>query len=136
MPGSPAVARFLCFGVIGGTTTAVYAVFAWLAAALLGLAAPLASLAAYALAASLSYVGHRLLTFGDAVPNRNAGARFTLIAILGYLAALVIPTLVTSVMGAPIEVAILATCLAVPLMSYPALSRFVFDGRSEGGVGA
>jgi hypothetical protein len=47
------------------------------------------------------------------------------------LAALVIPAFVTSLMGTPVEASILATCLAIPLMNYVALSRLVFAGSPE-----
>jgi putative flippase GtrA len=131
MPVSRAATRVLCFGLVGGTATAVYAVFTWVAVTLLGWPAPVGSLASYALAASLSYAGHRLVTFRDAAPSRRSGTRFTLIAALGYLAALVIPAFVTSLMGTPVEASILATCLAIPLMNYVALSRLVFAGGPE-----
>ena len=131
MFASPVAARFLCFGLVGGTATVAYAVLTWVAVALLGWPAPAGSLACYVLAASMSYAGHRLLTFRETVPSRRSGARFTFVAALGYAAALVIPAVVTSLFDISIEAAILATCLVIPLMNYVALSRLVFAGGPE-----
>jgi putative flippase GtrA len=112
--------------LVGATATILYAAFAWAGTALLGLASPLASVLAYALAAAPSYWGHRLLTFRSSRPHREAAPRFAGVSALGYGTALVVPLLLTEALGAHPLLAICLVCIAVPVLNAIALSRIVF----------
>ena len=84
-------ARTMRFALVGAAATAVYAGLAWAGTERLALPFPLASLAAYALAALLSYAGHRSLTFASRRRHREAAPRFGGIAAFGYAVALAAP---------------------------------------------
>lgn len=112
--------------LVGAAATILYAVSAWAGTVLLGLASPVASLAAYAIAAALSYCGHRYLTFRSSRPHSEAAPRFAGVSALGYLLAFIVPALLTGFAGAPPLVAIIVVCIAVPVFNAVALSRIVF----------
>jgi putative flippase GtrA len=111
------------FALVGAAATAVYAGLAWAGTEGLGLPSPIASLAAYAFAALLSYTGHRTLTFASRRRHREAAPRFGGIAAFGYVVALAAPWLLTERLGAPSYAAILTTCVLVPVFSYVSLAR-------------
>lgn len=112
--------------VVGGGCTALYLLLAWAGATLLGLPAGLASLAAYATAAGVSYAGHRVFTFRSGRPHRDAAWRFGLLAAAGYAVALAAPLALTDGLGAPPLASFLAVSVAVPVLNALALSRLVF----------
>lgn len=112
--------------LVGAAATILYAALAWSGTVLLGLASPLASVLAYALAAAPSYFGHRLLTFQSTRPHREAAPRFAGLTILGYLIAFAAPAILTDVLGLNPSVAIIVVCVAVPAVNAVALSRLVF----------
>lgn len=114
------------FGAVGALSTAVYAVLTWLGATQLALPAAVSSVISYAIAAGVSYTGHRLLTFRFDTPHRKAVSRFIVVSILGYITAFAIPAFVEGILQGPIEISIAITCVAIPIMNYLALSRFVF----------
>lgn len=123
------VPRIGRFALVGGAATACYAGLAWAGTAL-GLPAALASLGAYALAALLSYTGHRLMTFAGEAAHGRAAPRFAALTLAGYGAALAIPAALTDGLGAPPLVPIALTCLAVPALNYVVLRRYVFAGAA------
>jgi putative flippase GtrA len=124
---TPDPGRTTRFALVGAAATALYAGLAWFGTERLDLPSPLASLAAYALAALLSYAGHRSLTFASRRRHREAAPRFGGIAAFGYAVAVVAPWLLTDTLDAPPYAAILTTCIVVPVVSYVSLAR-IFAG--------
>jgi putative flippase GtrA len=120
---SSSTGRTTRFALVGAAATALYAGLAWFGTEKLALPSPLASVAAYALAALLSYAGHRSLTFASRRRHREAAPRFSGIAAFGYAVALVAPWLLTEKLDAPPYAAILTTCVVVPIVSYVSLGR-------------
>jgi putative flippase GtrA len=111
------------FALVGAAATTLYAGLAWAGTEGLGLPSPLASIAAYALTALLSYAGHRSMTFASSRPHGEAAPRFGGIAVFGYVVALAAPWLLTEKLGAPSHAAILTTCVLVPIVNYASLAR-------------
>ena len=68
----PLLNRLLWMATVGGTATLTYAALTWSLAVLTALPAAFASLASYAVAAVLSYFGHRRLTFRSRRSHREA----------------------------------------------------------------
>ena len=122
----PLLNRLLWMATVGGAATLTYAVLTWCLAVLTALPAALASLTSYAVAAVLSYFGHRGLTFRSRRSHREAVWSFIGVSLFGYATAFAIPGLFTGAMGARIEISILLTCAAVPALNYVAKSQFVF----------
>lgn len=111
---------------VGGACTALYVLLAWIGAERLGMPASLASLAAYAASAGVSYAGHRAFTFRSRRPHRESAWRFGLLAAAGYGVALAAPLALTDWLGAPPLASFLAVSVAVPALNALALSRLVF----------
>ena len=111
---------------VGGTATAGYAVLTWLLSSVVALPAAIASLSSYAVAAAISYFGHRRLTFRSRRPHREAVSPFIGVSLFGYAMAFAIPGLFTDLGEARIEVSIVVTCATVPVLSYFAMSHLVF----------
>jgi putative flippase GtrA len=121
-----AARRLFWWGVVGGAATLSYASLAWLLTKGADLPAAFASVVAYAVSACLSYVGHRHLTFRSRRSHGEAVSAFVGVSIVGYGAAFLVPAVITGLLGAPVEVSILLTCVTVPTLTYLGLSRFVF----------
>lgn len=127
LPGSLArPARLVRWGVVGAAATLSYASLTWLLATQVGLTATVSSVCSYALSAFISYFGHRLLTFRSTRPHREALSPFIGVSLAGYGMAFLIPTVVSDILGARVEISILITCAAVPVLNYLGLSRLVF----------
>lgn len=127
-PDRQTALRLVRFGLIGAATTLLYAGLAWLFGRGLHWPAALASAAAYGACATLSYWGHRKLTFRSREPHRVALPRFAATTAGGYAAALAVPV-VLGAFGFGFELAILLTCLAIPLANFVVLDRLVFRRR-------
>jgi putative flippase GtrA len=114
------------FGVVGIAATITYAALAWIATVWLALPAGPSSLAAYGAGSLVSYFGHRAVTFRSERPHREALPRFLGVTVVGYAVSLLIPLLLTDVLGLHPGISIAATCVAIPVLSYLGLSRLVF----------
>lgn len=119
------------FGVVGLAATLCYAVLAIVFERGAGLAPVAASFAAYGCASLISYGGHRRLTFASSRPHAEAVPRFALLTLLGVAVALAAPQILTVRLGLPSLIAVAATCIAVPLLSYLGLDRLVFRGNDR-----
>jgi putative flippase GtrA len=122
--------RLSRFALIGIASTVIYAVSAFLLSSLPGatLPAALASFAAYAMAALFSYTGHKYFTFTSGGSHAMELPRFLLLTASGLIVAIVLPELLTQMLGIPALVPILLTCIAVPIINYVVLGRWVFRG--------
>jgi putative flippase GtrA len=121
----PPLKRLATFATVGAAATIGYAAIAG------GLVffemKPLyASLIAYAICASGSYLGHKRFTFGS--PERHAieAPRFFATTLIGLAVAVGMPILYARFFGPSPWFAILATCVLVPILSYLLSQRFVF----------
>ena len=123
------------FAVIGGMATALYAVVA-LGLSFGGLRVTLASFAAYLTAALFSYAGHKYFTFVSDGAHRFEAPRFILLTVLGLAVSLILPAVLSGMLGLPAQVPIVATCILIPLVNYVVLRHWVFAGtgtRSDRG---
>ncbi|TIS60157.1 GtrA family protein [Mesorhizobium sp.] len=118
------------FALIGIGSTLIYATFAFFLSRGQGalLPATLASVAAYAVAALFSYTGHKYFTFMSNGNHAMELPRFVLLTASGLVVAIVLPGLLTQVLGIPASIPILLTCIAVPVVNYVVLGRWVFRG--------
>ena len=117
---------FLRFVIVGGLVTAIYAVLAWTLGVQLGVPAVPASLASYATASVASYFGHRWITFRSDRPHGEAVSRFVGVTATGYAVSVVVPLVLTDLLGLHAGISIATTCIAVPLLNYAGLTRLVF----------
>ncbi|TIU29379.1 MAG: GtrA family protein, partial [Mesorhizobium sp.] len=85
-----------------------------------------ASIIAYAIAGAFSYAGHKYFTFVSAGAHRFELPRFLLLNATGLAIAAALPGLLTGRLGMPAAVPVLLTCVAVPLVNYIMLGRWVF----------
>ena len=129
MPRRPAYHRISRFALIGIGSTLIYAVCAFFLSRGQGagpLPATLASVAAYAIAALFSYTGHKYFTFMSGGNHAMELPRFLLLTASGLIVAIVLPGLLTQMLGIPVSIPILLTCIAVPVVNYIVLGRWVF----------
>ncbi|MBM2710444.1 GtrA family protein [Mesorhizobium caraganae] len=128
MQGRPSYHRMSRFALIGVGSTLIYAVCAFVLSrgqeAILP--ATLASVAAYAIAALFSYTGHKYFTFMSGGDHAMELPRFLLLTASGLIVAVVLPGLLTQMLGIPAAIPILLTCIAVPIVNYIVLGRWVF----------
>ena len=123
--------RLVRFGLVGGMSTVIYAVFAWIFTVVLTMPAVVGSILAYCLAAVFSYNAHRRVTFRSDRPVAEEAPRFAGISFAGWIVAIISPLILTNGWGLPPIVAIVFASVAVPIMSFIGLERFVFRPRPE-----
>jgi putative flippase GtrA len=121
--------RVVRFGIIGAFTTVGYVLLALLGEAS-GIHVAVASLCAYLAMGTLSYFGHRHVTFESERPHREAASRFVAVTLFGLLLALAAPWLLCDRLGLPASIGVLTVAVLVPLTSYFGQSLFVFPGRA------
>jgi putative flippase GtrA len=121
--------RLVRFGLVGGVSTVIYAVFAWIFTVQIGMPAVIGSILAYCLAAIFSYTAHRRVTFRSNRPIAEEASRFAGISFAGWIVAIISPLILTNAWGLPPLVAIVFASVAVPIMSFIGLDRFVFRPR-------
>ncbi|MBN9553158.1 MAG: GtrA family protein [Alphaproteobacteria bacterium] len=120
--------RLFRFAAVGVTSTLCYAITALFLTAKLHYATIEASVAAYAIAALLSYFGHRVITFRSTGDHAREAPRFGALMLCGYALALAIPLFFAQLLGWPPSASILITCIAIPLVNYMLMARVVFRG--------
>ncbi|ANT49342.1 GtrA family protein [Mesorhizobium amorphae] len=130
MLNMPRYGRISRFAVIGGASTLIYGACALLlsrgGAGAAILPATLASAVAYAVAGLFSYAGHKYFTFVSAGAHAFELPRFLLLNATGLATAIALPVLLTEKLGMPVAVPVVLTCIAVPLVNYIVLGRWVF----------
>lgn len=131
VPAPDLTRSLVCFGAVGGAATLAYGAFALLLNRWAGLPVAAASVAAYAGASVISYLGHRNLTFRSGRAHRETVLPFAGATVLGYLLALTVPTILVAGLGAAPETGIAATCILVPALSYLLLNVVVFRKGGE-----
>jgi putative flippase GtrA len=126
-----ASARLSRFALVGLASTILYAAITWTVTRELGVPAAVASLFAYALSAMFSYMAHRTFTFRATGRHVESAPVFAGISIVGYLVSTAVPLVLTDMLGAPLGLTILITCLPVPILSYFAMGRFAFRTAAQ-----
>jgi putative flippase GtrA len=125
------LSRLSWYGGVGALSAAIYALATWFLAKQLAWPAAAASCAACTVAALVSYFGHRRLTFRSDRPHREAVSRFVALSLVSYMVAFIVPSIVSGLLQAPIELSIAIVCLLIPAMNYVALSRLVFRASAS-----
>ncbi len=126
--------RLSRFALIGAAATAIYAATAAVLSAGFDplLPATTASVCAYALAALVSYAGHKYVTFGSAGAHVFEAPRFVAVTAMGIAFAGILPKLMVDGAGLEPLVPIAVTCIVVPVVNYVVLERWVFgQARAE-----
>lgn len=126
-PSQAEMLRLFRFAIVGVTSTLLYAVVALGLQALSVPPVP-ASLLAYGASSSLSFAGHKWFTFTSSGPALSEGGKFALTTGLGFSLAAAIPAAFQAA-GAPGWVAVLTSCIVIPVMNYVLLTTFVFARR-------
>ncbi len=118
-------ARFL---IIGLGATLIYAVLAaLLSTGETALMRPAAgSVLSYAIAAVFSYAGHKYFTFVSHGAHRFEAPRFVLLSLVGLAISLLLPVVLSGLLGLSALVPILATCILIPIVNYVVLRYWVF----------
>ncbi len=124
--GRPALAQLVRYGVVGGGCAALYAILAWSLTAFGGVSPILGSIVAYAVAGIASYLGQKLFTFRSDAPHADAAPRFLAVFLVGIGIAAAAPLVMTDWLRLPPLVAIVFTCVVVPLINYGLMRRLVF----------
>lgn len=106
------------FGVIGLTATAVHVATGLGLNKGVGMAPFWANLIAFCCALGVSFAGQTRFTFPGTAARQGAFARFTLVAITGLSLNQAIVWLVTSILAAPYEVALVIIIVTVPAVTF------------------
>lgn len=126
---APRMRRLASFSLVGAAATLGYALLALAGTALFNAPAALVSGFAYALASILSYCGHRGLTFRSNRAHGVAIPRFMQVTLLGHLVSIALPALLSDGLGLPSILPVALTCVAVPLLNFIILPRYVFGAE-------
>ncbi len=89
-----------------------------------------ASLFAYAVAATCSYLGHKFFTFMSGGSHAFEAPRFAVLTGFGLALSYLFPAIVSGQFGMPVAIAIFLTCVLIPVINYVVLGRWVFSGRT------
>ena len=113
----------------------LYALCAWLftSAGSTYLPPATASVAAYAVAAIFSYLGHKFFTFMSAGSHQFEAPRFAVLTGFGLAAAYLLPMLLVGRFGLPVAIPILLTCILIPVVNFVVLERWIFSGSVRPG---
>ena len=122
----PLIGRLLRFVSVGLANTIVYAVATHLYADVLEVSAAIASGMGYATSVPMAFFGHRNLTFEAKGALSPQLVRFLGNHLFGVVLAVVIPWLMTDLLAWPIWLGTGATILAVPVVSYLIMDKWVF----------
>ncbi|HKE94990.1 MAG TPA: GtrA family protein [Povalibacter sp.] len=125
----PALTRF---AVSGGASAAVYYCVAWWVLHRLHGSMFAAGLVGYLAAMPIAYALHRLYTFRSRDRMLAETSRFIAGSITGTVLAMVAPAALVR-LGASDAMALIATCVLVPLTNYLLLSRWVFSRARRNG---
>jgi len=120
------------FGVVGVGCAVLYAALAWSLPTVGGWDPAISSIAAYAVAGVVSYLGQKLFTFRSTASHADAAPRFLAVFLVGIVIATAAPLLLTDRLHLPPIMAIVFTCGVVPLINYGLLSRLVFKRTDAG----
>jgi putative flippase GtrA len=113
------------FGIVGGSATLAYLIFAVTLDWILPYETVYISFFAHSLAALLSFYGHRYFTFAQQDHLTGQGVRFVLSTLLGFCVAISIP--IVFHMFAPNVIYIMVATVGATL-SFLLLKFFVFSG--------
>ncbi|MCE1191509.1 MAG: GtrA family protein [Acidovorax sp.] len=122
----PLLRKLSRFAMVGVANALVYALATRLYADVLAVSAAVASGLGYATAVPLAFFGHRHLTFEARGALTPQFARFLGNHLLGFALAVVIAWLMTDLLGWPIWMGMGTTILAVPVVSYLVMDKWVF----------
>lgn len=120
------IGKLLRFASVGIANAMVYAVATRLYAELFAVSAAAASGLGYATAMPMAFFGHRNLTFEAKGALSPQLARFLCNHLFGFVLAMTIPWLMTDLLAWPIWIGIGVTILAVPIVSYLLMDKWVF----------
>ena len=118
--------KLLRFAFVGAANAMVYAVATRLYAEVFAISVAAASGLGYATAIPMAFFGHRNLTFEAKGALSPQLVRFLCNHLFGFSLAMVIPWLVTDLLAWPIWLGIGVTILAVPIVSYLVMDKWVF----------
>lgn len=124
--------RIVRFGIVGVGSTLIYAVLAWIFTVRMEMPAVVGSILAYCCGAVFSYTTHRRVTFRSTQSVRHEAPRFAGISFAGWIVAIISPLILTNAWGLPPIVAIVFASIAVPILSFIGMERFVFRSRQPG----
>ena len=132
MEASSSRRRVSRFALVGIAATAIYAAGAFLLSGGFGpamLPAAAASVAAYVVAGLFSYGGHKYFTFVSGGNHLFEAPRFIVLTAVGLGISALLPVILVDGLLLPPLVPIIATCVAVPVVNYVVLDRWVFASR-------
>lgn len=115
---NPVVREILRFGSVGAGATLVHLAGAWLANRGLGFQPFLANACGFAVAFTLSYLGHFYWTFGRQAGHARHLPRFIVVAGVGYALTNLVVWLVTMRGGYPFEAALAVILVVVPTSTW------------------
>jgi len=119
--------RLVRFGFVGIVSTAAYAGLSWFLVWSGATTIMVATIIAYAVAATISYLGSVYITFAVEPDHATLASRFLVVLVVNFLLALAITWLITHVFLAPHYVAIVAVVVVIPVVSYLSQRLWVFS---------
>jgi len=121
------IQQLLRFAFVGVIASVVYFALAALFYSVVGLPTVGSSIAAYSIAAIVSFVGHRNLTFSSSQTAQSEIGRFMVVTVVGLLLATIVPATATGYFGLPSMVSFILVLAVVPICSYLMMRFFVFS---------
>lgn len=122
--------RIVRFGFVGVLSTATHVLVALGLVSFVALDPVLASIGGFIFAFTISFVGHKRISFRAPGRYREYIGRFSVAVIVSFVASTGIVALLTHVFSVDATITFITVGVAVPLMNYLFGRFWVFLGRS------
>lgn len=120
-------ARLIRFGLVGGTTSAAYALV--VAGLVRWVSEPVAAALAYLALLPLNYIGHRRATFRSDAPRRPEQLRYLLMHAVTLVACMATMQGITAGLGASHWAGSAAIIVLAPILNFALMHLWVFRSR-------
>lgn len=112
--------------MIGGLAALGYFIFSLLLVMYFSLSVAAAGFIAYIMMIPVAYIGHKIHTFQSSGLHRSEFPRFVFSAVIGSILSSLIPWIFTSVIYLNPAIGFSVACIAVPLINFILLKKYVF----------
>lgn len=123
------MARYLLSGAVSAV---IYLGLVWVAVTWLRCDVFASGVAGYLVATPVAYSLHRVFTYRSGSPIGAQFPKFLISSLMGLLLAGSLPELFL-ILGAPLAIALLITCILVPMINFAVLSAWVFVQEPDHG---
>lgn len=125
------ILKLVRFGIVGVVAAITYAVLAYVFIWVFEFSEVLASALAYLIAIPVSFIGQKYMTFMSKAAVKTEAGKFLILQLFCLVAAMLIPIIITDVVGLHPNFSILAVCILIPPISFGVMLFMIFTEKSK-----